>query len=181
MNASPSPGKTGASGRVRRSTEETQVSNPDLPLGPFTIDRSGLLLPTSASSFPAFHVRWRQRTMHTRLVHEEGCEQAGMLEFSSVLGRVPSTAARPPSNSRRARALALLRTLPGLVPHGWKLDVSADHSVLVATTTPIVLPISAVLLVTKVTLFLLALGPYLDVLDAEGVTFIGAGAGMVNT
>jgi hypothetical protein len=76
-----------------------------------------------------------------------------------------------------------------LVPQRWRLRLSADHSVLMEAIAPLVLPVSAIALVTEITLFLLTLTPYLEVLDAEGVEFSGlefAGAelatvGMANT
>lgn len=159
------------------------TANPDHPLGPFTIDDNGLLRPSSANSFPAFRVLWRQRTMHTRLLHSHEAQNSGHLEFSGRLGRVPSTAGPAAAENQRTGALGLMRALPSVLPSGWEMNLSADHSVLVATTTPITLPISAISLVTKVTQFLLALAPYLDLLDAEGVTARGTtfAAGTVNT
>jgi hypothetical protein len=154
------------------------MTNQNRPIGPFRVDDNGLLRPASASSFPAFRVRWRTRMVHTRMLPANGCEDKGHLEFTSRLGRIPSTAERG-RPARGDQALVMLRHLPALLPQGWSMELSPDHSVLVASTTPIQLPISAVALVSKVTLFLLTLAPYLDVLDAEGVTF--AAGGTVNT
>lgn len=154
----------------------------ELPLGPFTIDQNGLLRPNATAGFPAFRVNWRTRTVHTRLVPATDAQDCGHLEFSGRMGRVPSTAGEhgpAMGQTRRDNALGMMCHLPHLVPNGWVLNLSPDHSVTVATTTPITLPISAVSLISKLTQFLLALAPYLDVLEAEGVT--PAAGGIVKT
>jgi hypothetical protein len=155
------------------------VSDWGMAIGPLKLDAAGLLSPASPASFPAFCVRWRNRTVHARLVTQAGADDSGRLEFSGLLGRVPSTAGPASHAAQRDSALTLLRRLPNLVPAGWTISLSADHTVLFAITTPVDLPISAVSLISKVTLFLLALTPYLDVLDKEGVTF--AATGMAKT
>ncbi len=149
-----------------------------MPIGPFKLDAQGLLTPATVDSFPGFKVRWRERTVHARMVKDTDTATVGRLEFSGILGRVPSTAKSPPHLKQRDSALSVLRTLPALMPPGWAINLSPDHSVILVITTPLDLPTSAVSLITKVTLFLLALSPYLNVLDEEGVSFA---AGMAKT
>ncbi len=149
-----------------------------MTLGPFTVDRRGLLSPASPESFPAFAVRWRDLLVRARMVRLDAGSGTGTLEFSTRLGRVPSTAGPDTTGSasrpvRRGAVLAMLRGLPSLVPPLWRLRLSADHTVLMEATAPLTLPVSATALVTEITLFLLALAPYLEVMDTEGVDFTG--------
>jgi hypothetical protein len=101
---------------------------------------------------------------------------SGTLDLIARLGRVPSTASQATGPAHRSASLAALRRLPRLMPKGWRLQLLADHSVLVETELPLTLPVSAVGLVTELTMFLLTLTHYLEVLDAEGVS-----AGMAKT
>ncbi len=160
-----------------------------MSLGPFTVDHQGLVQPAAPELFPSFSVSWRQRQVKARLIDRQDADETGHLEFTSKLGRIPSTAAPPERACQRDEALRLLSTLPGLVPEGWAMRLSPDHSVVFATTTSVRFPISAVSLITLVTEQLLALAPYLDVLDEAGVDGLGVdrpvgaatGLGMVNT
>ncbi len=150
-----------------------------MSLGPFTVDRHGQVQPASPERFPAFSVRWRRRLLKARLVHRQDEHDGGGLEFTSQLGRIPSTAAPPDRAGQRDGALKLLRQLPSLVPKGWAMHLSPDHSVVFATTSPVHFPISAVALISLVAEQLLALSPYLDVLDEAGID--DPGLGIVNT
>jgi hypothetical protein len=150
-----------------------------MSLGPFTVDRHGLLQPASPERFPSFSVRWRNRLVKARLVDRQEGGESGRLEFSSHLGRIPSTAAAPERAGQRDGALSLLRALPSMLPQGWAMHLSPDHSVVFATTSAVQFPISAVSLVSLVTDQLLALTPYLEALDEVGID--GPVLGMVNT
>ncbi len=150
-----------------------------MSLGPFAVDRHGQLQPATAEHFPSFSVRWRQRLLRARLVHGRTEDGQGHLEFSSKLGRIPSTAAPPERAGQRDNALKLWRALPSLVPKGWTMHLAPDHSVVFATTSALRFPISAIALVTLVAEQLVALQPYLDVLDEAGIE--GPGLGTVNT
>ncbi len=148
-------------------------------LGPFKVDAQGLLSPATAASFPGFAVRWRDRIVHARMHQDEtGNAHQGTLEIAARLGRVPSTAEPAAFSAKRGGALAILRLMPGLMPAGWNLRLTADHAVVVEALAPLVLPVSAIALVTQMAAFLLDLGPYLDALDEEG---IAAGGGTANT
>jgi hypothetical protein len=90
-----------------------------------------------------------------------------------MLGRVPSTASVV-EGALRPRSFALLHWMPRSVPQDWHLHLLADHRVRLHTETPVALPITAAGLLGEITLFLLALRPYLDLLDETGVTALVA-------
>jgi hypothetical protein len=161
----------------------------DVPfrLGPFIVDDVGGLSPGAPDMFPSFSVCWRDRVLHLRLAHapEPGAAQ-GKLGVRVVLGRVPSTAGADVASAarRREEAFAILRALPSVLPAGWEISLLADHSVQLALETDLEMPTKATALVTAVTLLLLELTPYLDVLDAGGIAAVpraaASGTGMAN-
>ena len=148
------------------------VKTPRMTLGPFIVDSRGMLSPSSKNTFPAFYVLWRKLVVRARLVQQSYTDgdNSADLEFTARLGRIPSSAGVPALASLRVGALQVLRRMPALTPPGWRLLLRADHSVEVTTKAEIVLPVSAISLVTEVTVFLLGLTPYLTVLEEEGVT-----------
>jgi hypothetical protein len=79
-----------------------------------------------------------------------------------------------PATVARQTAFAMLRALPPTLPAGWRLALRPDHRISLAANTELNLPTSAESLVTEVTLFLLQLGPYLDLFD-EASPFEAAG------
>jgi hypothetical protein len=152
-------------------------------LGPFLVDADGGLTPGTPDHFPSLRVRWHDHVVEGRLTTKQPPD--GVLLLSTVLGRVPSmgrgeSAARVP----RQAAFATLGALPGTLPPGWTVGLTADHRVVAAVERPLALPTSAETLVGEFTLFLLGLTPYLDLL-AEGVGIEAAGAvgvvGSMNT
>lgn len=142
-------------------------------LGPFVVDCEGRLQPGDPAQFPTFGVTYGGCQVQARLAAED----AGSVVLRSVLGRVPSTAEG--DGALRAQALAVLRPLEALLPAGWQIDLLADHRVGLRAVYPLEMPTTAIALVSVVTGFLLALGPYLDVLVESGVG--RAAAGTVNT
>ena len=147
-------------------------------LGPFKVGPCGLISPATPALFPRFCVNWRRRLVQARMLQPDPDDAShGTLEIITRLGRVPSTG-KALLPDRRDLALGLLRNLPKLMPQGWKMRVAADHSVVMETHAILVLPISAISLVTQMSLFLLSLNPYLDALDEGGV---GPMAGIANT
>jgi hypothetical protein len=135
-------------------------------LGPFKVDRNGLISPASPALMPRFCVNWRRRLVQARLQQPDAADtNAGTLELITRVGRVPSTGKRSMALQEREKALALLRHLPRLLPQGWAMRLTADHSVVVEAQASLLLPISAIGLVTQLSVFLLALNPYLDAFD----------------
>lgn len=153
-------------------------------LGPFKIDGGGLISPASPAMLPRFCVTWRRRLVQARMQQPDAANSStGTLDLFTQVGRVPSTGRRPRAMTERDQALKLLRQLPRLLPQGWSIRVAADHSVLVQAQADLVLPISAIGLVTQLSLFLLSLNPYLDALEDGGIggAVGGTEAGMMNT
>ncbi len=141
-------------------------------LGPFSVDPEGGLQPSAPDRFPAFSLYWRQRRVRVGLVSGNG--QPGSedtLAMQVELGRVPSTAGgdREQRIAQRARSFALLTGLRANVPPGWNVSLLADHRVLLDCRETLVLPTTAVVLVTDVTTFLLTLDPYIDLFDEAGL------------
>ena len=136
-------------------------------LGPFTVDAEGGLSPCIPEPAPAFLFRWRDRVVRARLVQ---ADRGGVqLALRATLGRVPSTASMP-EGTLRPRSFALLHWLPRSLPPAWGVCLLADHRVILEAAPRITLPITAAALLTELTCFLLALSPYLDLLDEAGVT-----------
>jgi hypothetical protein len=111
--------------------------------------------------------------------------QAGALAIEAVIGRVPSTASPVLSaanaGTRREEVFAFMRALASTLPDGWRLRLLPDHRAAIAVDLPFGLPASASGLVSEVALFLLRLGPYLDLIadiDAglEACAALNAGA-----
>jgi hypothetical protein len=153
------------------------------PLGPFIVTEAGELSPASQDTVPAFSVRWRERSVHIRMNHVgQRPDVSGALDLSVVLGRVPSTSggdavARQES---RIRAFAAVRALKAALPDKWRLALLPDHRVALEAAAEIDLPATVAELVTEVTMFLLALDPYLDLVEEAGVIAPGPPAGMSN-
>jgi hypothetical protein len=161
-----------------------------LTLGPFRVDAAGTLEPMASDPAPGFTCLWRGRKVHARLLPGEA--ETWCLRLSAKLGRVPSSV-RPPDAARRLPSFALLRDLPPTLPEGWRIGLAPDHRVLLVAKRQAKLPITATALVSEITLFLLALAPYLDLLEEAGLPALsdpvddpasgapGGVAGTVNT
>jgi len=150
-------------------------------LGPFVVDEEGRLYPRVPDKVPSFTVGWRDRLLHLRLARAAPGSSEAALHVQAVLGRVPSTAGSS-GPGQRTEALALLRDIAPALPTGWEISLFADHRVRLDLATGLDLPMDATTLVTTVTLVLLELSPYLDVLDAEGIAAVprSGAAGTVN-
>jgi hypothetical protein len=140
-----------------------------IKLGPFTVDSDGRLMPSTPELFPSFRVVWRDHVVQARLT--AAGPQGGTLALQAVLGRVPSTGrAEAPGTLPRQAAFATLRALPATLPSGWRTGLWPDHRIMVEADINLVLPTSAENLVTELTLFLLRLVPYFDLLtEVAGV------------
>jgi hypothetical protein len=143
-----------------------QFGRTPLRIGPFTVDQFGMLSPSSPTLFPAFTLRWRGRLVRASLMQEMMPSETWQLGFSSRVGRIPSTATQ---TAQRGHVLQMMRHLPTMLPEGWRLMLRADHTIELIGVATIIMPVSAVGLITAITSFLLELDPYLCVLDEGGI------------
>lgn len=134
-------------------------------LGPFSIDDQGRITPRTGEEMPHFLFQWRDRKVSARLVHGNG---DGRLLLSAWLGRVPSSA-DPMAGERRLASFSTLRGLLEVLPGEWRVRLLPDHQVCLDAEMALSWPASAVALMAELTQFLLALAPYLDLLDEEAV------------
>ncbi len=180
-------------------------------LGPFQVGPDGRLALATPERLPRFSILWRGCRVEARLgagadgagadgagadgagADGAGADRAGAdgaelgeLSLRALVGRVPSTGRVTGSGpTQRDAVFAALRSLPATLPKGWRTDLLADHRVTLLTATKVEMPTTITNLLTDVTQFLLALGPYLDLLEELGVEPPAAGReaapGMVNT
>lgn len=129
----------------------------DFNLGPFHVARDGKISPRDPDNLNGFSVRWRGCSVHARMLVD------GRIAFRANLGRVPSTAGG--ARAVREPLFAVVRTLPTTLPRAWRLNLLPDHRIELASEEPLELPASAIDLITLITQFLLALGPYLDLME----------------
>jgi len=135
--------------------------NTSYNLGPFVVDAEGRITPRSGAAMPNVMFHWRGRTMKARMV---GHDTDGSLFIATILGRVPSSA-DPECVALRPLSLAILRGLPETLPARWQIQLLADHQARLEAEIAMPWPATAVALMTELTRFLLALAPYLDLLD----------------
>ena len=119
---------------------------------------------------PHFQFHWRDRKVSARLEREHGNADSGhgRLMLTAWLGRVPSSA-DPAPGERRVASFGTLRDLLEVLPGDWRVRLLPDHQVRLDAEMALSWPASAVELMTELTRFLLALAPYLDLLDEEDV------------
>lgn len=132
--------------------------------GPFLIDPDGRL---NALRPPALRFAWRGRDVQAKI-------EADHLHLSAGAGALPYTADRA---ADRPAAIAAIGALPGELPQGWRLRVSADHRLRLEAAMPLPPVTTATALIGTMVGFALALDPYLDRLESAGV----GDAGMVKT
>lgn len=139
-------------------------------LGPFSIDGQGRIAPRAGVEMPHFLFHWRERKISARLArqHDHEDPDRGRLMLSAWLGRVPSSADPAPAE-RRVASFGTLRELLEILPGDWRVRLLPDHQVRLDAEMALSWPASAVELMAELTRFLLALAPYLDLLDEEGV------------
>ncbi len=132
-------------------------------LGPFTVDTNGGLTPSTADRFPSFRVAWRGHVVQARLT--AAGPEGGTLALQAMLGRVPSTGrAEAPGTLPRQAVFAAVRALPAMLPDGWRIGLRPDHCVVTEAEFNLSLPTNVGNLVTELTMFLLRLDPYFDLL-----------------
>jgi len=109
--------------------------------------------------------------VHARLSRQD--LQDGRLYIQSSLGRIPSTASDP---ATRLACLMMLRRVLSSLPDTWNARLPPDHQPRLEVESTVELPITVTSLVTELTLFLLILSPYLDLMDQAGVGVVGESA-----
>jgi len=139
--------------------------NQSYNLGPFSVDGEGRIAPRVGAEMPNVLFRWRGRAVQARMV---GHDTDGSLFIATSLGRVPSSA-DPACAALRPLSLAILRGLPEALPARWQVRLLPDHRARLEAEIAMPWPVTAVALITELTRFLLALAPYLDVLDEASV------------
>jgi len=146
-------------------------------LGPFSVDAEGRIAPRDGADMPHFTFHWRDRKVSARLLGRDG---DGSLTISASLGRMPSSAAPASAdqltNERRRASFAALRGFLDMMPADWRVRLLPDHQVRLEAEILLGWPATAVDLMTELTRFLLALTPYLDLLEEEDVLELAAGA-----
>jgi hypothetical protein len=142
-------------------------SSESFTLGPFSVDAAGRLYPVRPDVSPSFSLRWHKRVVHARLVQNDARD--GHLHIQSSLGRIPSTASDP---ATRVACFTMLRNLLSALPETWSARLLPDHQPQLEVETTVTLPITVTNLVTELTLFLLMLTPYLDLMDQAGVGLV---------
>jgi hypothetical protein len=145
-------------------------------LGPFSVDAEGRLSPAHQGVSPGFSVRWRGRVVHARLGQTDGRD--GHLYLRSSLGRIPSSASDPVT---RAACFTMVRSLLSALPRDWGARLLPDHQPQLEVESTVTLPITVTNLVVDLTLFLLVLSPYLDLMDQSGVRLVASLSGPTPT
>lgn len=147
-------------------------------LGPFRVHEDGRLALAQPDIRPRFHLCWQGCRVDVSLRAAPGgpAQGDGWMELEAGLGRVPSTAGCAPP---RDGVFAALRDVGAVLPAGWRLLLLPDHRVALAAGRPMPLPSTVTALVAEVTMFLLELGPYLELLAEVGVE--PAAPGMAKT
>jgi hypothetical protein len=68
----------------------------------------------------------------------------------------------------------MLRSLLGALPPTWTARILPDHQPELEVETTVTLPIKVTNLVAELTIFLIILSPYLDLMDRAGVTLVAS-------
>lgn len=141
--------------------------------GPFALARNGRFAPADPGAPPAFTIVWRKRLVTVEIGDRLASPgEPGTLVLEVALGQVPSTGVREMADARlmlRAKLLSAMRVIPAFLPDGWSLRLMPDHTVLLRASRAIEFPVSISELLSEVALFVLALDPYLDVVEEEGL------------
>ena len=127
-----------------------------IDFGPFAVSSAGALS-VRAGAAPQLRFAWKGRDCAAWL---EGTR----LRLNAMVGRIPSTAE---ADADRGRTFAELARVPGAMPSGWRLRLTADHRLCVEAEG--MAETSAAGLVGAMVRFALTLDRYLETLDAAGV------------
>ena len=128
-----------------------------LPHGPFLIEADGTL---EATRPPDLRFAWRGRGVEARL-------EEGRVRLSALAGAVPYTVERP---AARPAALAAVTRLPAELPEGWRLRLTPDHRLRLEAAVALPGRTTATALIGAMVGFALGLDPWLDRLEAAGLS-----------
>jgi hypothetical protein len=131
-----------------------------LLIGPFAVAEDGAICPATPELRPVLRFAWRGHA----------CEAAvgdRALTLRAWAGRIPSTAE---PDACRASAFSAISEVARGLPQGWTARLAPDHRVRLETDCGLAGPVSAVALIAEMVRFALTLEPYLDRLDAAGVS-----------
>jgi len=131
-----------------------------LLIGPFAVAEDGAIGPASPELRPVLRFAWRGHLCEAAVGHRR-------LTLRAWTGRIPSTAE---PDACRASAFAAISEVARELPAGWAARLAPDHRVRVETDRTLPGAVSAVALVSEMVRFALAIEPYLDRLDAAGVS-----------
>lgn len=130
-----------------------------IELGRFAVAPDGALTARHLPEPPALRFAWRGRPCQAHF-------DPGVIRLEADAARIPSTADRP---GDRPRAFAAVAALPRRLPAGWQARLLPDHRIRIEAEAPMDNPSNATALVAALVRFALALDPYLDALEADGV------------
>lgn len=132
-----------------------------LTLGPFVIDGLGHIAARLPEQQARFSFSFRDRPLRAGLSGSE-------LALEAIVGRVPSTG-QAAERRERSRIFAILPRLPALLPPEWRAILAPDHRLLMLSKIVLTEPPVITDLLTAITLRLISLAPYLDVLEEAGL------------
>ncbi len=138
-------------------------------LGPFSVDAAGRFIRHVRMCRPPSVSAGVDRVVRAHLVQRDTLD--GRLFIQCSLGRIPSTASDP---ATRVACFKMLRKVLGALPDTWTPRLLPDHQPQLEVETSVTLPITVTNLVTELTLFLLALSPYLELMDQAGLGRVSA-------
>lgn len=129
-----------------------------LPLGPFDVERDGILALRDPPGGALLRFRWRGRPCEAHF-------GADGVQLGAIAGRVPSTA-NPAAD--RAGTFAALREMPPSLEEGWRVGLTPDHRIRVEAQEDIPMPATTTRLIAAMVRFALSLDPIIDRLDSAG-------------
>lgn len=133
-----------------------------LRIGPFHVGLDGQLIPAGTHAPVRFSVRWRGRRIQAEL------GPSRRLRLSVLAARVPYSAE---DAARRAGVLSAFLALRAAAAPALSAMLTAAHELRLEQTTDLEAT-TASRLVTAVTLFVLLIDPYLDLVEERGATLL---------
>lgn len=134
-----------------------------LHIGPFHVGLDGQLMPAGTEAPVRFHFRWRGRRIQAEL------GPLRRLHLSVLAARVPYSAE---DAARRPAVLAAFLALRAAVAPSLSAVLTAAHELRLEQTASLEAT-TASRLVTALTLFVLQVDPYFDLVEEAGATLLG--------